>query len=123
MKNKCLKCGKEFSGRTDKRFCSLECKNSYHNTQRRQEYVNIVNAALQRNRLLLQKLLFNAQSTRIIERKLLEDLHFRFDLITGYSRSSEGRVIHKVYEYNWIELLDDQISITLELEPINNDLP
>lgn len=28
---KCLECGKVFYGRADKKFCSKECKNRYHN--------------------------------------------------------------------------------------------
>lgn len=32
-KGKCLKCGTAIYGRPDKKFCSLECKNAYHNNE------------------------------------------------------------------------------------------
>ena len=30
----CVLCGKTIYGRTDKRFCDLDCRNSYHNSRR-----------------------------------------------------------------------------------------
>lgn len=33
-KRVCPQCGREFSGRTDKLYCSIACKNRYHNTER-----------------------------------------------------------------------------------------
>ena len=55
----CLECGKPFYGRKDKHFCSLSCKNSWHNRQvREQRHMRMaVMAALTRNYDILNSLL------------------------------------------------------------------
>jgi hypothetical protein len=35
MKTVCCQCGKKLIGRTDKKFCDADCKNSYHNDYRK----------------------------------------------------------------------------------------
>jgi hypothetical protein len=37
MKFICNHCGKAVRGRTDKKFCQLSCKNSYHNSTRKKD--------------------------------------------------------------------------------------
>ncbi len=38
MKFICNHCGKAVRGRTDKKFCHLSCKNSYHNSTRKKRF-------------------------------------------------------------------------------------
>jgi len=38
MKFICNHCGKAVRGRTDKKFCQLSCKNSYHNSTRKKRF-------------------------------------------------------------------------------------
>lgn len=55
----CLECGKAFYGRKDKHFCSLSCKNAYHNRRvRERRHLRMeVMAALARNYEILDSLL------------------------------------------------------------------
>jgi hypothetical protein len=83
----------------------------------------MINAALQQNRLLLQKLLPPSQSNKIVTRHLLQDLGFRFDLVTGYSRTPEGKMINKIYEFPWHEVSKTKISIDPNLDTPVHNLP
>lgn len=90
----CLECGSPFHGRKDKHFCSLSCKNAYHNREqllKRHRRAEIL-AALSRNYHILEALLreekFSAK---------LEDLAGQgFDpaFVTGHRR---GRFGHDDY--------------------------
>ncbi|MCR5840581.1 MAG: hypothetical protein K6G86_00720 [Bacteroidales bacterium] len=55
----CLECGKAFYGRKDKHFCSLSCKNMWHNRKiRERRHLRMeVMAALARNYEILNALL------------------------------------------------------------------
>lgn len=55
----CLECGDELVGRTDKKFCSFECKNRYNNlrSHKLRATKNSVNSILERNYDILTHLL------------------------------------------------------------------
>lgn len=56
---KCKICKKELKGRSDKKFCSIECKNYYHTNLRRvtNETARALDTILHRNRSILLELL------------------------------------------------------------------
>lgn len=122
MKKICLQCTKEFSGRTDKLFCSLECKNSFHNARRRQDYIHVVDTALHQNRVILQRIWPTLQKEKNIDRKVLEKLGFRFDLVTGYSTMPNGKVLHRVYDFEWSQTSKSKIAIQQDTIPVVADL-
>ncbi len=53
----CKECGKELRGRSDKKFCSDMCRNSFHNKKRRTDNIRIaeVNKILLRNNRIFNK--------------------------------------------------------------------
>ena len=55
----CLECGAPFRGRSDKHFCSLSCKNAYHNRaqQTRRRHRSDILAVLTCNYGILEALL------------------------------------------------------------------
>ena len=90
----CLECGAYIRGRKDKRFCSLSCKNKFHNrTQftKRQMRAKVV-AALTGNYAILEALL-NAGKTGASLEELLE-LGFDPSYVTGHRH---GRFHHDEY--------------------------
>ncbi len=54
----CLECGYEITGRSDKKFCSDQCRNTYNNRlkQDANNFVRNVNAILRKNRRILEDL-------------------------------------------------------------------
>jgi len=116
MKNTCLHCEKPFFGRSDKQFCSVACKNAYHNLERRQTIEYRVDTELHRNRAILQKLMPTDSPALAWPRELLEQHGFRFDLCTGMRPGPGSGTIHVVYDFEWHDAGDRQV-IVLRVEP------
>jgi hypothetical protein len=80
QKNVCKMCGKALSGRIDKQFCSVYCKNEYHLKLRRATAKEVVaiNGILARNRSVLLELLGKNLSQKKISRLELDRKKFNF---------------------------------------------
>jgi hypothetical protein len=107
MNQQCLECGKPFSGRKDKKFCSDICRNTYNN-QQNSDKVNLVrntNNALRKNRRILEKICpeDKAKTTR----NTLMDKGFDFNLITSLRTTKKGSTYYFVYDYGYLELDND----------------
>ena len=60
MKKQCTHCGMDMSGRADKRFCSVTCKNTYNNNARkrtRSEVQEIINDGGKRARAIAKEVM------------------------------------------------------------------
>lgn len=112
MKVRCIQCGAEGRGRSDKRFCSKDCKNAWH-AARREELRAImgeVNGALRRNWTLLVRVLDGAYRKQV-RRAELEALGFRWNYMTELFMGEGGRTFHLVYDCAWAELPDGDVLI------------
>jgi hypothetical protein len=72
-KKNCLYCEEEFSGRSDKLFCDVECKNAFHREQKtdaKETFVR-VNKILKKNRDILKDIVGNKQTEKISMEKLV----------------------------------------------------
>lgn len=85
---RCLQCGGALTnGRVDRRFCSIECKNRWHNRQRfpgKDREVQKVLRILTRNRDVLEKLLRMGISN--IDRLTLAHLGYNFNYFTSFQK-------------------------------------
>lgn len=90
----CLACGAVIHGRTDKHFCSLSCKNAFHNRtlqERRRQRTKII-AALSVNYTVLEALLNKGETgARLYE---LSEQGFNPAYVTAHRR---GRFKHDEY--------------------------
>lgn len=85
----CLECGKEILyGRTDKKFCSEDCKNKYHNNKHKysRNVHNKVLNGIERNYDILNRL--HRSHIASIDIGDLLALGFRLDYSTGYRRAN-----------------------------------
>lgn len=90
----CLECGSAISGRKDKQFCSLSCKNAFHNravVSKRQQRSKIV-AALTGNYAVLEALLKEGKTTAGLDE--LTELGFDPAFVTEHRR---GHFRHDEY--------------------------
>ena len=110
-KKTCPVCEKPITGRSDKRFCSIACKNTWHFQQRRQHVVSQVNDALQRNRSIIEQLIPKHNSCETLSRKILENLGFQFEFFTGMEVSPDGKTYRIIYDYSWEEEKDGMMTI------------
>jgi YHS domain-containing protein len=107
MDRKCLECGDDFKGRSDKKFCSDFCRNAYNN--RENNYTNNtikrINFILRKNRRIMEEL--NPEGKITVSGKKLRDLGFNFDYFTNIYRTRNGNEYYFCYEQGYIKLDKD----------------
>jgi len=107
----CLDCGEPIRGRSDKKFCDDQCRNSYNNKVNRIHELTILktNKILRKNRSILSRL--SPAGKTIIPRKYLELSGFDFDHFTKLYRSKNGNTYYIVYDHGYMPISADKIII------------
>lgn len=101
MKKHCLECGRPFVGRSDKKFCSDYCRNSYNN-KINPAYRNLIrntNNRLRRNHKILEKLNVNGETK--VSKQTLQDAGFDFHTITSVGITKKGSPCFYVYNQGY----------------------
>ncbi len=107
MSKTCLACNGKIIGRSDKKFCSDGCRNSYNN-ELNKDVTNLIrntNNALRKNYRILTKL-NPKEKTKTSKSKLLNE-GFRFDLFTSTYITKEGKVYYFIYDQGYLPLDND----------------
>jgi hypothetical protein len=105
-KRKCLECKDLITGRSDKKFCSDQCRNLYNNRQN-SDSINLVrniNNSLRKNRRVLQEL-NPTDKAKVHKDKMLEK-GFNFNFITNIYTTKKGATYYFCYEYGYLQLDD-----------------
>jgi hypothetical protein len=111
--DKCKICSKEIIGRSDKKFCSVRCKNYYHTNLRRVTSMAVkdIDKILHRNRSILLEIIGKHKTQIKVERIVLDKKKFNFKYHTHYNTNSAGKVYYFVYDLAWMSFSDDEILI------------
>lgn len=91
MERTCIRCGKPYRGRIDKKFCCDECRTDYHNQLRRERErgLRAVNRILASNwKILSAQLRAGHSKVPVAE---LAGMNFNFEIYTGSRRWLPGR--------------------------------
>lgn len=102
--NICLACKKKMTGRSDKKFCDLYCKSSFHYKKSLEEaprFYNKVDNQLKLNRRILKN--FNKAGKVTLRATLILDLGFNPNFFTHYWKNTKGDVYLFVYEYGFLK--------------------
>lgn len=108
MEKSCLECGDKLHGRTDKKFCSDQCRNAFNNKQKSSAglpYIRKVNGILARNRNLLTEL--NPSGKTSIHKSKLQKKGFDFDYFTQIYTTRAGRVYYFCYDQGYSQVEND----------------
>ncbi|MBC5992688.1 hypothetical protein [Pontibacter cellulosilyticus] len=109
----CNQCGKGIVGRSDKRYCSDQCRHLSNNTLKRQSQgerrIQQVNTALRKNRSILRQL--SPQGKTTVPRQYLELAGFDFRYLTQLYRTQRGNTYHFCYDYGYLLLDEDKVLI------------
>lgn len=100
----CQECGAPVHGRSDKRFCSDQCR-STHNNRRNGEpnkFVRQVNNVLRKNRRILDSL--NPGGTVKVSAARLKDKGFDFRYFTSTGHVREGGTCYYCYDQGYVPL-------------------
>jgi len=109
----CKICNATFSGRSNKVFCSVACKNYYHKHLRYASFKSAIriNEYLKRNHGILLEMLGKNKAQIKIYRNLLEDKRFRFKYHTHTHINSRGKTMRYIYDLGWMDFSDDEVLI------------
>lgn len=99
----CLACNKELIGRSDKKFCDLHCKSSYHYRKSLEEeprFYNKVDNQLKLNRKILKY--YNKAGKSVIRAEILKNEGFDSNFFTHFWKNHKGDVYYFIYEYGFL---------------------
>lgn len=98
----CHECGGKITGRTDKKYCSEQCRIAHNNRVRTptNKYVRNVTHALLRNRRILQEL--NTTGKVRIHADRLHDMGFNFKYFTSIYTTREGADYYYCFEHGYL---------------------
>ncbi len=103
-KKACLACNKELRGRSDKKFCDLHCKSSFHYQKSLEEapkFYATVDNQLKQNRRILKN--YNKAGKATIRSSVLIDSGFNPNFFTHYWKNKKGDVYLFVYEFGFLK--------------------
>jgi hypothetical protein len=111
VEKKCLDCGEIIRGRTDKKFCSDQCRNNYNNRLNRDtnNFVRNVHGLLRKNRRILADL-YNDGKLKV-HKDALFALGYNFSFFTHIIESSDKRKFHYCFEYGFSETGNDFLEL------------
>jgi predicted nucleic acid-binding Zn ribbon protein len=119
MKEKlCPECGKAIIGRSDKKFCSDECRSAFNNIKNRStnNMMRSVNAILKRNRDIMFS--FNPEGKANIAKSKLHDAGFNFNYHTNSYTTKAGKTYYFCYDQGYVILENDYCSLVVKQEYI-----
>jgi hypothetical protein len=110
-KLKCPECGFEIIGRSDKKFCSDQCRNTFNNRLKKDSnnYVRQINSILRKNRRILEEL--NPNGKAKCNRNTLTLKGFNFDYYTNAYTTKAGKTYYFCYEFGYLPLEDDYFAL------------
>lgn len=99
----CIQCGEKLRGRSDKKFCGVYCRTSFHNqiNSKKNNYVRRVNRILNKNRRILSEL--KLRGLLIVDRSYLMELGFQFHYFTHFSKKEDGQTHKYCYDLGYYE--------------------
>lgn len=103
----CPSCGKEFTGRVDKKFCSPYCKTSFHYIQNKEKANNLyvsIDKALKQNRRILKA--YNKAGKATVRKSVLLAEGFDPKYFTHYWKNDKGQVYLFCYEFGFLALTE-----------------
>lgn len=110
-KRSCAECGGPIVGRSDKKYCSDDCRNSHNNrlNSDRRNLVRNINNKLRKNFRILDKI-NPGEKTKTTRAKLL-DAGFDFNYFTSIYTTKAGTVYYFVYNQGYLPLENDYFAV------------
>ena len=104
---KCLECGATLHGRSDQKFCSDYCRNTYNNKLDvdTKNLIRNTNNRLRKNYKVLTEL--NKTGKTKVTRLRLYDRNFDFNFFTSIYTTKAGKIYYYVYDQGYLELEND----------------
>jgi len=104
---KCLECGEPLRGRSDKKFCSDYCRNTYNNKVNKdsKNLIRNTNNRLRKNYKILSELNTSGK-TKVTRSKLIQH-NFDFNFFTSIYTTKTGNTYYYCYDQGYLALEND----------------
>jgi predicted nucleic acid-binding Zn ribbon protein len=118
-KRNCLECGRPFDGRSDKKYCSDQCRTSKFNKQNtdQNKFMRNINNILRKNRRILEQL--NPSGKTTVTKTDLLDEGFKFAYFTNEYRTKTGKIYRFCYEHGYLELEKNLYALVFRKEYVD----
>lgn len=102
-KKQCLECNVVFIGRSDKKFCSDQCRSSYNNRINSESnvYIRSINKILNKNRKILAEI--NKDGIAKVKEDSLLARGFNFQFFTHTLNTKKGNTYFFCYDHGYIK--------------------
>ena len=109
----CRLCKSPFTGRSDKIFCTVKCKTTYHQklSQVTRDAAYVIDKILHRNRSILLEIMGKYKTQLKVPITVLEKKKFNFNYITKYYVNKKGKTYHYVYDFSYMTFGDNEVLI------------
>ncbi len=109
----CKICKSPLFGRSDKVFCSVKCKTTYHEKLAAVtlEASSRIDKILHRNRSILLEVMGKQTARKKIRRQVLDQKKFNWTYMTHYHLNSQNKMVHYVYDFSWTVFSDQEVLI------------
>jgi hypothetical protein len=115
----CFACNRKVTGRTDKKFCSIPCKNDYHNSQKVKlgQAERYMLSAMRKNRMILEKLKINEPVEKPVS--YLENMGFDRSGLSGLILNDDKSVQTTCYDYALV--LRDNMALIYKMKQVHSE--
>ena len=116
MEKFCLNCGEKVIGRSDKKFCSDQCRSAYYNQNNQEEnsFVRGVVNILKKNRRILAALNPNGKA-RVRQSELLQQ-GFDFKYVTNIYKTKTGNEYFFCFDQGYLKIDDEYYALVVRQE-------
>ena len=114
QKKRCPVCGNAITGRADKKFCSLNCKNKFHHPSATQkgDTVKTINRFLYQNFKIMESIFKGERKDKLmVPRIMLDKMGFHFNYCTGCYTNSQGKLYRYIYDYAWVAFSTQEVML------------
>lgn len=113
---KCLYCNELIKGRSDKKFCTTDCKSAYHNqrTNAKENYIKQINSQLRKNRSALKKACPWGKAT--VRKDFLKQLGMDFKYLTHTWRTEQNNLYYFCYDYGYMQIKDTEKVLIIQTQ-------
>lgn len=109
----CENCKAKLTGRSDKRFCSDQCRSVAKNSRKAQNagerLIKEINNKLRHNRFVLQR--HSPAGKTTLRREVLQMAAFDFRYFTHFYRTKQGNTYYFCYDYGYMLLPEEKVLI------------
>lgn len=119
MQKTCEECKNVFHGRSDARFCSSDCRSTFHNRKNYHDnkLKREVNKVLWSNRQILKEI--NPEGKINVPKTKLQERGFNFKYFTNEYRTKSGNLYKFCYDYGYMESRNDYLTIVQRQEYVD----